>query len=132
MRKELEKLRPVRDKGSPHPGLLLQRYLVHPADGSEQWSNEKRAILQAAITAATNDDVRNLYRAAFNRWSASLPTDPPHVDLVTAGRLIVGLGSENVLETGIRLHHTYGMPSIPPDSEQLLSLRITLIGAKVR
>lgn len=27
--------------------------------------------------------------------------------------MIVGLGSENVLETGIRLHHTYGMPIIP-------------------
>jgi CRISPR-associated protein Cmr6 len=27
--------------------------------------------------------------------------------------MIVGLGSENVLETGIRLHHNYGMPIIP-------------------
>jgi CRISPR type III-B/RAMP module RAMP protein Cmr6 len=34
-------------------------------------------------------------------------------DLQTVGRLIVGLGSENVLETGIRLHHTFGMPIIP-------------------
>jgi CRISPR type III-B/RAMP module RAMP protein Cmr6 len=34
-------------------------------------------------------------------------------DLHTASRLIVGLGSENVLETGIRLHHTYGLPLIP-------------------
>ena len=25
----------------------------------------------------------------------------------------MGLGSENVLETGIRLHHTYGLPVIP-------------------
>jgi CRISPR-associated protein Cmr6 len=33
--------------------------------------------------------------------------------LVTTGRLIVGLGSENVLETGLRLHHTYGVPIIP-------------------
>ncbi|MGH8012910.1 MAG: type III-B CRISPR module RAMP protein Cmr6 [Candidatus Binataceae bacterium] len=30
-----------------------------------------------------------------------------------AGRLIVGLGSENVLEAGLRLHHTYGVPIIP-------------------
>jgi CRISPR-associated protein Cmr6 len=35
-------------------------------------------------------------------------------ELQTAGRrLIVGLGSENVLETGITLHHTYGMPVLP-------------------
>jgi CRISPR-associated protein Cmr6 len=26
---------------------------------------------------------------------------------------VVGLGSENVLETGLRLHHTYGIPVIP-------------------
>src|SRR5262249_10825078 len=56
---------------------------------------------------------RALYRLAFDRWSASLPPDPPPVDLVTRGRLIVGLGSENVLETGIRLHHTHGIPIIP-------------------
>jgi CRISPR type III-B/RAMP module RAMP protein Cmr6 len=29
------------------------------------------------------------------------------------GRLIVGLGGDNVLETGITLHHTYGVPIIP-------------------
>jgi CRISPR-associated protein Cmr6 len=29
------------------------------------------------------------------------------------GRLIVGLGAKNVLETGITLHHTYGTPVIP-------------------
>ena len=39
--------------------------------------------------------------------------DPAQATLSTAGRLIVGLGSENVLETGIRLHHTYGLPIIP-------------------
>ncbi len=113
MRKELKKLKPVRDKGSPHPGLLLQRYLCENATGDGGNPAEKRAILQAAITAATNDDVRNLYRAAFDRWSALLPSEPAPVDLTTMGRLIVGLGSENVLETGIRLHHTYGMPMIP-------------------
>jgi CRISPR-associated protein Cmr6 len=29
------------------------------------------------------------------------------------GRLIVGLGGDNVLETGLTLHHTYGVPLIP-------------------
>src|SRR5207248_3340620 len=43
------------------------------------------------------------------------PGGGPHrsEDLKTAGRLVVGLGAESVLETGIRLHHTYGLPSIP-------------------
>lgn len=34
-------------------------------------------------------------------------------ELQTTGPLIVGLGSENVLETGLRLHQTYGVPLIP-------------------
>lgn len=99
--------------GGQHPGLLLQRYLCENATGEGGNPEEKRAILQAAINAATNNEVRELYRTAFDRWAASLPTDPAPVDLQTVDRLIVGLGSENVLETGIRLHHTYGMPIIP-------------------
>lgn len=99
--------------GGQHPGLLLQRYLCENATGDGGNPEEKRAILQAAINAAKNADVQSLYRAAFARWSKSLPNDPAPVDLATQGRLIVGLGTENVLETGIRLHHTYGMPIIP-------------------
>ncbi len=103
-----------RDKGGGHhAGLLLQRYLCEDATGEDGNPEEKRAILQAAINAAVNEEVRALYRIAFDRWSASLPSDPAPVDLATTGRLIVGLGSENVLETGIRLHHTYGMPILP-------------------
>jgi CRISPR type III-B/RAMP module RAMP protein Cmr6 len=96
-----------------HAGLLLQRYLCENAAGDAGNPEEKRAILRAAINAAASGEVRALYQIAFDRWSASLPADPPPVDLVTDGRLIVGLGSESVLETGIRLHHTYGMPVIP-------------------
>lgn len=113
MRNPIIALKSKRADRGQHAGLLLQRYLCENATGEGGNPEEKRAILQAAITAATNDDVRALYRAAFDRWSASLPTDPAPVDLATTGRLIVGLGSENVLETGIRLNHNYGMPIIP-------------------
>lgn len=102
--------------GGRHPGLLLQRYLCENATGEDGNAEEKRAILQAAINAAVNEEVRALYRIAYDRWSASLPSDSIHADLATPerdSRLIVGLGSENVLEPGVRLHHTYGMPIIP-------------------
>ena len=105
------------EKGGGHnAGLLLQRYLCENATGDTGNPEEKRAILQSAINAAKHEDVRALYRSAFARWSASLPAHSIHVDRATPernSRLIVGLGSENVLETGIRLHHTYGMPIIP-------------------
>jgi CRISPR-associated protein Cmr6 len=96
-----------------HAGLLLQRYLCEHTTGEEANPEEKRAILGAAMQAADDEDLRTLYSAAFKRWSDSLSTNAARVDLVTAGRMIVGLGSENVLETGIRLHQTYGLPIIP-------------------
>jgi CRISPR-associated protein Cmr6 len=112
MRMAIIALRSRREAGQ-HPGLLLQRYLSENATGEGGNPGEKRAILQAAINAAADEETRALYRAAFERWSASLAADPAPTDLQTVGRLIVGLGSENVLESGIRLHHTYGMPIVP-------------------
>lgn len=103
----------VNQGGGQHPGLLLQRYLCETATGEGGNPEEKRAILQAAIHAAGNPDVRALYKVAFERWKRSLPELTAANDLQTVGRLIVGLGSENVLETGITLHHTYGMPILP-------------------
>ena len=113
MRNPIIALRNRRATHGQHAGLLLQRYLCENATGEDGNPEEKRAILHAAINAATNEHVRALYKSAFDRWSAALPTDPAPVDLATTGRLIVGLGSENVLETGIRLHHNFGMPIIP-------------------
>lgn len=96
-----------------HPGLLLQRYLCENATGKDGNPGEKRALLEAAISASANQEVRELYKLAFDRRHASLPKGTRTSDLRTRGRLIVGLGSENVLETDIRLHHTYGLPVLP-------------------
>ena len=100
-------------RGGQHPGLLLQRYLCENATGEAGNPEEKRAILQAAIHAANNSEVRELYKIAFERWQKSLPELTAAIALQTVGRLIVGLGSENVLETGITLLHTFGMPVLP-------------------
>src|SRR5438552_14188356 len=111
----IENKRPNDQRGTrgQHPGLLLQRFLCAPATGETGNPDEKRWLLDAAIEAARNLERGTLYRAAFDRWANALPTDLPPIDLATDGRLIVGLGSENVLETGIRLHHTYGLPLVP-------------------
>lgn len=93
-----------------HPGLLLQRYLTKQAD-----PEERRALFDATLQAARSESLRSLYAEAFARWTRSVPQDEAHrsEQLATASRLAVGLGSENVLETGLRLHHTYGVPIIP-------------------
>lgn len=104
-----------RNKGQ-HAGLLLQRYLCENATGDEKNPEEKKAVFRAAINATEDADLRTLYQGAYQRWCESLPSDSSQKVLATPrgnSRLIVGLGSENVLETGIRLHHTYGMPIIP-------------------
>lgn len=113
MRTAIVALKARRKDYGQHAGLLLQRYLCEPATGEDGNPEEKRATLHAAIAAAINEDVRALYKSAFDRWSAALPTKPAPVDLQAASRLIIGLGSENVLETGIRLHHNFGMPIMP-------------------
>ena len=112
MRKEIIALAAERGKGS-HPGLVLQRYLC-PVARDEDRPRERRSLLDDAIRAGQSDRLQLLYASAFKRWS-SFPNDDLHLsaELRTEGRLIVGLGSDNVLETGIRLHHTYGVPIIP-------------------
>jgi CRISPR-associated protein Cmr6 len=96
-----------------HPGLILQRYLTPVAE--KDAPREKLAVLGAAIQAARGESLCGLYRLAFDRWTKGFPAGIPHrsEDLRTTTRVIIGLGSANVLEVGIRLHHTYGLPFIP-------------------
>ena len=100
-----------------HAGLVLNRYLVHavPTKNASEaekkaHQDDKRQLHRDATTAATAS--LTYYALAYHRWKESLPSDTSIV-LPVQGRLIVGLGGDNVLETGIALHHTYGVPMIP-------------------
>jgi|SRR5579885_341044 CRISPR-associated protein Cmr6 len=108
MRRAIINLGTERNRGT-HAGLILQRYLA------DQSNPERRALLGAARQAASSESLRTLYAHAFARWAQSFSKDNTHRSerLAVAGRLVVGLGSESVLETGLRLHHTYGVPIIP-------------------
>lgn len=114
MRQAIINLASKRAQGQ-NPGLLLQRYLTKPATGEGGDPHERRDLFGAAVQAAKSDILHSLYNDAYSRWNGSFPQNclHPSETLKTAGRLIVGLGSENVLETGLRLHHTYGVPIIP-------------------
>ncbi len=109
MREKIIKLAEGRQRGG-HPGLILQRYLVRQSD-----PEERQKLLDAARETARHPALRALYAEAYRRWNQSFSGGGSFrsEQLTTAGRLIVGLGSENVLETGLRLHHTYGVPIIP-------------------
>jgi CRISPR-associated protein Cmr6 len=58
-----------------------------------------------------------VYRLAFRRWEAYWTKEAPEGRLCVKGRvrgrMAVGLGAKGVLEVGIRLSQSYGVPVIP-------------------
>ncbi len=102
VRKTLESLR-----DGQHAGLLLNRYLVQHDDTHE---GAKQLYEQAQ-----NISISPVYRLVFQRWQQSLQ-QLPNARLFTAtavSPIAVGLGNESVLEVGLTIHHTYGVPIIP-------------------
>lgn len=100
-----------------HIGLLLDRCLPFPVGpaGPDFGSEEKSRILAQAAERANN--AWRASDALWRTWSrrhAELP-GAPCVSFVVEPRWrwIVGLGRESVLETGITLHHTFGVPYLP-------------------
>src|SRR5579883_3632445 len=93
MRRAIINLGTERNRGT-HAGLILQRYLA------DQSNPERRALLGAARQAASSESLRTLYAHAFARWAQSFSKDNTHRSerLAVAGRLVVGLGSESVLD----------------------------------
>ena len=104
---------------SANAGLLLASYLRVPVKtvqneqtGQEDHPKERKALFNAAKQAQAHG--KALYQNAFNRREKTLNTLTSQSEKLTIkARLIIGLGGENVLETGITLHHTYGTPIIP-------------------
>lgn len=110
MRQSIINLREQRTRGQ-HPGLILARYLAEQNDEGR----DKRALFAAASAAGRDPSLMALYRRAFQRWRESLGGTKAEADVRTPPhtRLIVGLGNKGVIDAGLRLHHTYGLPLIP-------------------
>ncbi len=92
-----------------HPGLLLDSYLSENGDDNKA----KRELLLSAASAVA--EAKGIYELAFKRWDASVAACA-RTRMATDGRLIIGLGIESILETGLRLHYTYGVPLLPGSS----------------
>jgi CRISPR-associated protein Cmr6 len=103
-------MRPQREQ-SAHPGLLLSRFLQVPVTDDEH-PKERFNLFRAIQTAQKNTALQTIYLLAFQRRQYFL-RETVQASLTVQGRLIVGLGGENILETSITLHHTYGIPIIP-------------------
>ena len=96
-------------------GLLLARYLRVPVkQEGDAHVRERKELFENVRTAAGRMD--KLYTQGFNRRKQCIETSNSRTVcgvFETEGRMVIGLGGENVLETGLTLEHTYGTPIIP-------------------
>ncbi|GHV41744.1 hypothetical protein FACS1894187_23690 [Synergistales bacterium] len=103
-------LQPLTLSSGSNAGLLLARYLKEQkAEGDSAGIQAREELLTAA--ASIVGKAGDFYKAAFEQRGKILGGLPKtfHVE----GRMIIGLGASNVLETGLTLNHLYGTPIIP-------------------
>ncbi|MDD4365268.1 MAG: type III-B CRISPR module RAMP protein Cmr6 [Synergistales bacterium] len=101
--------------GAGHPGLVLQRYLKsqkEEGDAGDEWDRHFQVVMESLGKA------KSLYDTLHERWLMAFGTEEERVPVSiesfeTQGRLICGLGIASPVETGLALHHTYGIPFIP-------------------
>ena len=92
-------------------GLELDRYLPHARPSADE---AQLVSISDYLKRVSDAPPPAIYAIAYRRWRQSLEAQgiKPEPFRVRS-RLIVGLGSESVRETGISLMHTYGVPVIP-------------------
>ena len=106
--------------------LLLARYLKETKGEAEQEAGQKarEALFLSAQRALKDRDVLDLYKMAFESRQKALAEVSGVRTFKTKSRLIAGLGSSSVLETGLTLNPLYGTPMIPGSSVKGIAARI--------
>jgi CRISPR-associated protein Cmr6 len=116
----LENLLKLEKDAASNPGLVLQRCLTEQKKNSEGGNDARSSLLKGAMLAA--DRGKACYEKAFAMrevyfsriGSAQSPRrSVKTMRFETEGRLIIGLGGESPLETGLTLLSPYGVPVIP-------------------
>lgn len=94
----------------PHAGLWFDKYL-HEQKGSTLEPFVEHIRQTGEIKEPP------IYKDFFNRWRNELEKGGAQMrEAQVVGRVIAGLGGETVIETGMTLHRTYGVPYIPGSS----------------
>lgn len=94
-------------KPSTNASLWLDKYIVEQKEAGQE-SGAKQNL----VNDVSKIKVPDIYQAFYQVWENSLGNALKKY-IKIEGRMIVGLGSESVLETSITLHRTYGVPYIP-------------------
>lgn len=98
-----------------HAGLWWHRYLQEQLQRNESVGSGQQTPQQMLVEQVGKLAVPSIYRDYYARWKETCERVPgvETREVPAAGRLAVGLGEDSVVETGITLHHTYGVPYIP-------------------
>jgi CRISPR-associated protein Cmr6 len=102
----------LRPGPTTHPGLWLDKGLANVDGTGGHHQAHFEGMLQSIRVPAS-------YRDFFARWREQVAQVPPctlQAEARVKGRMIVGLGAESILETGITLNRTYGVPYLPGSS----------------
>lgn len=101
-----EALEDVKPGNGTNAGLWLEKYLPNVEKGGPGRQEHFAEIEKIEVSPE--------YRRFFKRWKDSMTElGAQTAEASVAGRMVVGLGAESVLETSIALHRTYGVPYIP-------------------
>jgi len=97
-------------------GLLRDRYLRVAVKDKANHPGARRDLFEVMRQSLVQSEA--VYQTAYLRQLSARQENllqKPKAEgfFCTKGRMVIGLGGENVLETGITLHHTYGTPLIP-------------------
>ena len=102
-------LPPMTGLSDSHAGLCLTRSLREYPEGNLAGQQKKAQIDNVARMSAPK-----VYKKAFAHWNALAQEQGFHcLQGKLEGRLYIGVVRDNTLETGVTVHHTYGMPMIP-------------------
>ncbi|MCA9999945.1 MAG: type III-B CRISPR module RAMP protein Cmr6, partial [Anaerolineales bacterium] len=100
-----------------HAGLWLDRYLSSQLPEGVTVDSVKGTPQQSLVVETCAISVPAIYEVYYKTWKQVLQTQGAICrEAVVQGRMAVGLGAESVIETAVRLHHTYGVPFIPGSS----------------
>ena len=103
-------------KVGSNAGLLLDRFLRVAAKDKDNHPIARKELFLAMCQSQAQS--REVYKSAYEHHEKMLIDQKSHGLFSTfnggqRSRLVIGLGGENVLETGLTLNHTYGTPMIP-------------------
>ncbi len=98
---------PAINQRTSHAGLWFDKYIIEQV--REETTKRGEHIAEVALLP-----LPEIYTIHYKRWEKTLEDYGAKARKAEVqGRMIVGLGSESVLETAIALHRTYGVPYIP-------------------